>query len=149
MMIIFPINGFEYTYTRFGDITLNSNIEFLNFWANTDVCDTINQTLLTDLNIDPEMRTRSDLWTFKLINLTDSLDINIVKINKLLTEHNIPPIKAIDLIDMDKFNNIKPESTGLPTILNGINELEIMIKGSYYAFNFNFYANKIKEKLQS
>ena len=147
--IIFPIDGFKYTYTKFADLTLNNEFEFIKHWANTEICSILNQTFLKDFNID-QINNDHNFWTSEFFNINDNLESIFLKINSLLIKHNIPPIKPIDLIDMDKFiDYIEPKNTGLLDILNSPRQFEVMINGSYYAFYTDIYSTTIKEKLYS
>ena len=148
LYVIFPINGFEYTYTKFGDITLNSISEF-EIWANTKTCRIINK--LCNVNKSHNLYNPWDNFNWLkdsyLFNKSHNIDNNIQHINKLLTSFRFSPIDPIDLIDMEKFKDFfEPRNTGLNDILSKTRSREFMIKGSYYAIESQFF-DKLKEKL--
>ena len=148
LYIIFPLDGFEYTWTKHSDIILTNKLAFLETWANMDVVDIIDRAWKEDS--DNYRHYQNWLFDFELINSAKSLDANLSNINELLIRNNYPPIKAIDLIDIAKFRNyIGPQNTNLLDIMyaSKYEHHEVMIKGSYYAFDVNFYENKIKYRL--
>ena len=146
--IIFPIDGFEYTWFSDADITLGNQYPFLKGWANSDIIDTITQAweseeYLRDYYAPNFMRDPS------VVDLTKNLSSNINNINKLLGRHNIPPIQPIDLIDVEKFKiYYNPQKTGLLDMMKNskYSPKETMITGSYYAFD-NCYEKQITDKL--
>ena len=139
--IIFPIDGFEYTFTNFNDLTL-TRLNFREEWANLYVFHTIQQAWE---NANPNKFLYED-WTCDLIRKQVTLDTVIQKINIILNT----TIKPEDLVDLEKFKRyFNPRNTNLINVLINKFPREILIKGSYYAFNENQFSNSIRSKLQS
>ena len=152
--IIFPIDGFEYTWTKHIDITLNNRLTFLHNWANSGVCDIIEHAWTKHLNniLKKPFDNGSKSWIYDgtVLNLFNDVKSNLLKINDILISNNYTPIEPNDLIDLDKFNNFfEPRNTGLLDMMynSKVSAKETMIKGSYYAFDVPNYSYLIKDKL--
>ena len=141
--IIFPIDGFEYTYTTSNDLVLNNRYDFLTKWANEKLSEDINLIWVFDPKADHTCKN----WAYEFINRYYSLDDTVKNINELLTNKNYPLIKPEDLIDFDKFKStFNPQNSNLIGIIDN-SEKEIMIKGTYYAFNADMFRVRISKKL--
>lgn len=142
LYIIFPINGFEYTWFRPCDITLNGFYEFLNFWSNT----TLNNELTTLFKKD--FPSNNHDWVYAINTSNNTLSDNMDIINEILRKEGYKPIKPIDLIDFDKFKyHFAPNNTNLIESLT-TGRHETMIKGSYYAFDAKKFIDLIRKKLK-
>lgn len=140
--VIFPINGFAYTWTTQIDITLAEWI-FLKNWANKDVTD-----LIDKLWVEKYHHAKND-WVFDLIPNNESLQTAMSKINKLLTESGHNKISPEDLVDLNAFKEyFNPRNDGLDEVIRIKTAREVMISRSYYAFNAGIYKSVIKDKLQ-
>ena len=141
--IIFPINGFEYTFTKFNDLTF-TRYGFEHEWANSKVFDIINQAWKNEANKVGIFK-QHEQWTFDLIKKFTNLSYLIEEINKLLTT----PINPEDLVDLNKFESyFIPQNVNLRNVLINNISREVMIKGSYYALNAEHFIGPIKEKLR-
>ena len=140
--IIFPLDGFEYTYTTYFDLTLNKLYFFIDTWSN--------RTLIRQIDRNcPDKLKEYDNWykNPKFFNLHESLKLNMPKINALLTKIGLPHIKQEDLIDIERFKTkVNPQNSGWSS--NKFNR-EVMIKGSFYAFDSNIYKRLIFDKFRS
>ena len=146
--MIFPIDGFEYTWTSHADITLADRKEFVDYWANKKTIEMVNKAWLANDVNHKDILGHEWIYDYDILNPYRSVSTNVSTINELLIKHGYHPIKPIDLIDVDAINkNFKPRNTDLLEMLGSGNARETMIKGNYYAFG-DYYENQIKEKLQ-
>lgn len=140
LYIIFPIDRFECTFTNFYDLTLNNIYFYIDTWSNRALIQHID-------SICPDKLKEYDNWyeNPKFFNVHESLKCNMRKINELLSTLKQHPIRPENLIDIDKFK-IKVDPQDSKSHLKE-NTGEVMIKGSYYAFDSNIYRKLICEKL--
>ena len=150
--IIFPLDGFEYTWTKHTDISLGNRQTFKNHWLNANISEIINQAWQNEPHYLNSYESENWLLDNDLIDPTQSLEENMHNINNLLAKHNISAIRPIDLIHIESFKDFfEPRNTGLLDMLKNSsksNPKETLIKGSYYAFDTGFFNNKIIRKLQ-
>ena len=139
--ILFPINGFEYTYTNYFDLTLNNLYYFIKSYLNNDLIKQIDDK-------SPDYLKLYDNWyeNPEFFNLHENLESNMIKINALLDQIKLPHITSEDLINIEKFKtNVNPQNSGFGQIHF---TRELMINGSYYAFNATVFINSIMDKLR-
>ena len=150
--IIFPINGFEYTWTKHTDLSFGNRLNFKHRWMNLNVDEIIKQAWTSDTLNSNSYKPETWLVDDNFIDPTQSLETNIQNINNLLIKHNVSPIKPIDLIDITKFKDFfEPQNTGLLDMLKDSgshNSKETLINGSYYAFNTSYYEYAILHALR-
>ena len=148
--IIFPEDGFEYTYTSKLDITLSAD-SFIRTWANEELCETIGRAFLkVHGNDNPKKSFISSITKFddNLFNNSNELAVNLSNFNDLLNRYGHASISAADLIDFDKFKNtFEPNNTGLNNLLISGDAREILIKGTYFAFDTFRHKDIIFQKL--
>lgn len=143
--VIFPLDGFRYTYTTQPDIVLN-DLDKLG-WQNWKFENWMMQVI-------DQAETEDDArWLEN--NISSGLDDPYALFEQWLPQHaeelvgmgisrNLTQISLDQFLDLDHFKNqFQPQTTNLETALN--NKVEVYIRGEYVALDVDTYAEKIQE----
>jgi len=143
VFFIFPINGFNYTFTNRADIVLES---FLDFIKHSD-SDLINKIWIDAMRKKFSQEVSNNLtayhtWiTYKKESNNDTqlvqLEKSIARLKNLdPTNQTVQELSVEKLINPNTFKEIyNPKNTDLTYALD--KELEVYIQGQYYAVSFD------------
>jgi hypothetical protein len=144
--VVFPINGFNFTYTNELDIVLDSIGEFIE----GRIYNELNQKFASAWASQG-----NDAWRVDWIS-TDNVHLNPIQqlqlaINRLKTmlpkDLDIQDLSIDQLINPQTFADIfDPSNTNLEHAIKSI--LEVYIQGQYYAIEYDPYKSQLSEKIR-
>lgn len=143
--VIFPLDGFRYTYTTKHDIVLHDLYEL--GWQQWNL-DTWMMQVIDQAETEDDAR-----WLEN--NISSRLDDPYALFEQWLPQHaeelvgmgidrNLAFISLDAFVDLAQFKEqFQPQTTNLETALN--NKVEVYIRGEYVALDVDTYAEKIEE----
>lgn len=143
--VIFPLDGFRYTYTTQHDIVLHDLYQL--GWQNLKFDKWIDQVI--------DQSNSEDNTNWLASNISSRLDDPYALFEQWLPQHaeelvgmgisrNLTQISLDQFLDLDHFKNkFKPQTTNLENALR--DKVEVYIQGEYMALDLDTYAEKIEE----
>jgi hypothetical protein len=144
--VIFPLDGFRYTYTTMGDLVL-SNLDNIEAWQDRTFLNWVDKV------VDQAKRPEDADWLGN--NISSRMQDPYALIEQWLPQHagdlvamgidpDLAHISLDRFLDVDKFRyQFQPQTTNLQSAL--VDGVEVYIRGEYMALDLNSYADKIQE----
>lgn len=145
--VIFPINGFAFSYTKIRDLVLDSPDSVID----PAVISTIGKIILKN-KLDPSDFDLYKHWSGKKFEI-DGYDFQLAEFLSKLKTHKVlgkdPFIKSltpVSLVNVAKFKKkYDPSNTNLSKALKA--KVEVCISGTYYALSVEKYGRLIEAQL--
>jgi hypothetical protein len=141
--IIFPVDGFEYTYTNQEDIVLET-------WNQI-----IDRNMMHDLNkayVEAMKAKRGEDWKLSYLYnwITDSTasdqtpEQGLARLKEISDDPWVQALEIGDLFNADSFRRrYNPSKHLLEHAID--HKLEVMIRGQYYAFRLDLYGQRLRQ----
>jgi hypothetical protein len=145
--VIFPIDGFQFTYTNSRDLVLEDWRQVISRQLMADLTAAYVRALKKREGKDWEMDTTAYSWiTHRMYHDLD-LSKSLERLQHLSDEKWIHELAVGDLFSADDFCARYMVSTG--NLARAVREeLEVMIQGQYYAFRKDLYGKSLKELVE-